>query len=410
MPPNPLLVSSSGESVSIGKQLRRKATGEKVHMAATVAVIVGVWLSIATVYYSRSERWPLAQSFFYAIDTGMSIGFGAVAEQRASTKLFTIGHVLLGASAVGGAIALFADSAISGAAAIASVEYARASVRAAFQRADSDGDNELSFAEFKATLSRCGIGALPEAQMAATLALFDADASGTIGVDEFLAIVQPHIDSNTPVDQALKKALEARQRTPLARILRSVWVRCDKNRILVLWLLWLAAGTVWASYVEDMGVVNALYFAIGALATGGLMAPTLGVTGTIPDSKALFVGLYCLTGIPIFAMALGRFANVLIGRHLAAREQASLSKPISEDEFEFASQLITNDGSIDLAEFIVLELYRTGKLDEASIGAIKAEFQRLDTDSDGTIRQSEILGSVTSSDGSGAVTGSLLDP
>ena len=42
---------------------------------------------------------------------------------------------------------------------------------------------------------------------------------------------------------------------------------------------------------------------------------------SIPNRHALFVSLYCLTGIPIFAMALGQFANILIERHIAAREQ-----------------------------------------------------------------------------------------
>ncbi len=88
----------------------------------------------------------------------------------------------------------------------------------------------------------------------------------------------------------------------------------------------------------------------GALATGGLEGPALDAAGTIPQRQALFVALYCLSGIPIFAMALGQFANLLIERHIAAREQRALSMPITEDEFEFAQQLLSNDGRIDLSE------------------------------------------------------------
>ena len=116
----------------------------------------------------------------------------------------------------------------------------------------------------------------------------------------------------------------------------------------------------------------------------------LDAAGTIPDSHALFVALFCLTGIPIFAMALGQFANILIERHIAAREQRALSTPISEDEFEFAQQLATDDGKIDLYEFVVLELYRLGKLDEGTMQSIKAEFKRLDKDGDGAIRKQEL--------------------
>eukprot|EP00966_Prymnesium_polylepis_P103926 2406714-Prymnesium_polylepis.1 len=84
------------------------------------AAIVVTWISTATLVFSYNENWPLAQSLFYAVDTGMSIGFGAVAEKKLSTKAFTIIHVLLGASAVGGAIALFAESVVESSPTLAS--------------------------------------------------------------------------------------------------------------------------------------------------------------------------------------------------------------------------------------------------------------------------------------------------
>lgn len=77
-----------------------------------------------TSFVSAGRRAPSpVQSLFYAVDTGMSIGFGAVAEQRLTTKVFTICHVLLGASAVGGAIALFAESVVSAQGGLASCEH-----------------------------------------------------------------------------------------------------------------------------------------------------------------------------------------------------------------------------------------------------------------------------------------------
>lgn len=79
---------------------------------ASCAAIIVAWIGAATFIFARNEGWPLAQSLFYAVDTGMSIGFGAVAEEKISTKAFTVLHVLLGASAVGGAIALFAESVV----------------------------------------------------------------------------------------------------------------------------------------------------------------------------------------------------------------------------------------------------------------------------------------------------------
>lgn len=41
-----------------------------------------------------------------------------------------------------------------------------------------------------------------------------------------------------------------------------------------------------------------------------LQAPTLTKQGTLPDKVAVFVALYCLSGIPIFAMALGKVHSI----------------------------------------------------------------------------------------------------
>ena len=44
-----------------------------------------------------------------------------------------------------------------------------------------------------------------------------------------------------------------------------------------------------------------------------------------------------------------------------------------------------------MPQFVVLELYRLGKLDESTLAAIKAQFDVLDKNRDGSIRKSEIL-------------------
>jgi len=90
-------------------------------------------------------------------------------------------------------------------------------------------------------------------------------------------------------------------------------------------------------------------------------------------------------------MALGQFANVFVERHLAAKERAALEKPISRDEFEFAQRIMGDDGKVDMAEFMALELLRLGKIDPGTLDTIKREFKRLDKDNDGTLKKSEIL-------------------
>ena len=139
-PPAPLAL--------LAATLRSRTQREIFMQYATCAGIVAAWLTLAASVFALSEGWTPAQAFFYAVDTGMSIGFGAVSERRLITKLFTIGHVLLGASCVGGAIALFAESAVNASPAIAAAQYSIASVNSAFSRADADGSGAISPLEF----------------------------------------------------------------------------------------------------------------------------------------------------------------------------------------------------------------------------------------------------------------------
>lgn len=64
---------------------------KKRQMYLTCFAIVFVWISSGTLFYSNYYQWPLSQSFFYAVDAGMSIGFCTdVAETDVGSRAFTI--------------------------------------------------------------------------------------------------------------------------------------------------------------------------------------------------------------------------------------------------------------------------------------------------------------------------------
>jgi len=366
-----------------------KPKGTGLPLAVVCIGAVAVWISLATAYYAKYENWPYAQSLFYAVDTGMSIGFGTVAEQKLSTKLFTVAHVLMGASAVGGAIALFAEAAVAGSTAIANAEYTMASVRASFVAADTDASGSLSHKELEVVLKKV-VPSLSKKDMQVAISVFDHNNDGQVTIDEFLAAVEDFVDGETSVEESVRMAIEAKTSSLVVKVAKAIGAWLDKNRVIALWLVWILGGAAWGVMTEGWHPINGLYFAVGALATGGLEGPALNAAGTIPDKQATFVALYCLTGIPIFAMALGQFANVFVERQLAAKERAALQKPITRDEFEFAQRIMGDDGKVDMAEFMALELLRLGKIDTNTLDTIKREFQRLDKDGDGHLKANEI--------------------
>ena len=143
----PVLRGGSSTAAVVEPPQKESGAGQQLRLFTLCAAIVLTWIGGATVFFSYNENWPMAQSLFYAVDTGLSIGFGAVAEEKLTSKLFTIFHVLLGASACGGAIALFAESAVDGSNQIAATEYSQATLRAAFARGPAAADRTARLSE-----------------------------------------------------------------------------------------------------------------------------------------------------------------------------------------------------------------------------------------------------------------------
>ena len=111
--------------------------------------------------------------------------------------------MLLGASACGGAIALFAESAVDGSNQIAATEYSQATLRAAFARADDDSSGVLSHEEFSAVLAQCGLHLTPS-ELAQAREVFDPDQDGDITIDEFMAALGPFVSSSIPVTDSIQ--------------------------------------------------------------------------------------------------------------------------------------------------------------------------------------------------------------
>ena len=65
---------------------------KKTKLYVSCLVIVMIWITTGTLFYSRFYDWPLSQSFFYAVDAGMSIGFctGKLYVKYHSCKCFLI--------------------------------------------------------------------------------------------------------------------------------------------------------------------------------------------------------------------------------------------------------------------------------------------------------------------------------
>lgn len=311
-----LPMPSDGGSLSAAAERGRiKVMGERNRSSAYVKcfVIVLIWIAIGTLFYSHHNQWPLPQSFFYAVDAGMSIGFCTdVRETLVSSRAFTIVYILLGASVVGGALALFIEDTMEGVLAASTRGYKRLVVENAFQRADTDRDGLLSHAQFR-RLFRCLD--IDEATFARVCTCLDPAASGHVTM-ESVARAYPQLDELIAQCRASGAVDTSHGATKLLWRLRgrvrrlAGWAR--DNRVYLTFGAWIGMGIAWGCLDQGWDIITATHFAVSALATGGLTAPPVNAAGILPADDAIFVGIFCLFGIPLFALTLSKAARILV--------------------------------------------------------------------------------------------------
>mmetsp|Transcript_18585 Transcript_18585/g.43509 ORF Transcript_18585/g.43509 Transcript_18585/m.43509 type:complete len:467 (+) Transcript_18585:407-1807(+) len=353
-----------------------------------------VWVSTATIFYARYYDWPIPQSFFYAVDAGMSIGFCTdVHETEVGSRAFTIVHILLGASCVGGALVLFVSSILEGVASRSAAVFKLILERDSFKKAfyavnvakrfkldQSQTEPVLTHDEFKVVLEKNNCH-LSDEEFKRVCEFYDPNEEGVVKYEYFaqhfegcqglVALARTRIKYNSPVTRSIAK---------LYRLVSDLFTS-DFHRIYLIFGLWVAGGVTWGVYSQHWDVITATHFAVSALATGGLTAPPVDpVTKILPAGPAIFCGVYCLFGIPLMAVTLGLFARVLVEDFMVEEELAAISKPLTREEYLFASKsLCSTDSAIHLSDYIVLQLMRQGKLSMESFEYIKREYQVIDS-------------------------------
>lgn len=382
---------------------------DSIKMYLNCIAIVSVWVIIGTLFYSWFNEWPLPQSFFYAVDAGMSIGFCTdVQETKLASRAFTIVFILLGASCVGGALALFVKDIMMGSAVenASHREYRQLLERNAFRNADINNSGTLSYDEFctlvkglkdpqKNDEQQQGSAYLSLSEEALLLLCqkFDRSGDGQIDYHEFIdkyRNIRKFLQATSFCELHCNNDGRVFGSTGIASnswgVLKSAvsWLFDKENRIFVAFGVWINIGITWGRLTQGWDFITSTHFAVSALATGGLTAPSVGKDGIMPAQSALFCGIYCLFGIPLFALTIGHFARVLVESHISAAEYAAVARPFTNDEFNFAKSLCTKyDDLVHLGDFIVLQLLRQGKISFETVEIMRSHFYSLDTNNSG---------------------------
>ena len=349
-------------------------------MWETCFLAVLIWISIGTLFYSRINDWPLATAFFYAVDAGMSIGFCTeVAETTKRSRAFSILFILLGASVVGGALALFVADLLEGVSRTITFEYRSLIESDAFERNDKDKDGYLKVSDLETILKEAGYH-LTRDQIDYICRGITTNNDELISRREFNGFFRK-------VDLFLSGVDIFKRKRWIRRLLPdSSSVEEGKYFMYVVFLLWMTIGIGWGMLNQGWDPITSIHFAVSALATGGLTAPPVNEDGVLPTGVAIFVGVFSLFGVPLFYLAMGHSAKLLIQGHLAKVEERIIRTPLKPYEYLIGSHLTSPENDvINLSDFIVLQFLRRGLTDINTIQMMKKQFEALDKNQDGVL-------------------------
>lgn len=333
---------TKGKVEPLAIEATTKQDGPKVHVPCyktnifQAFIIVFVWCSCGTLFYTYWNNWNSGCAFYYAMQVGFSVGFGGdLAEDDEVSRLFSCVYILSGSTAAAVALSFF-------------FEYLEGKRTTIIQ----DVDNDLQ----------------------RSAEVLDADGDGVVTCGE--------------------------RCSQKWAALRLSWVRNGATyRVLIAWFLWIWVGIIYSMVGEGWDFMTGWYFSIIAMSTAGLQfpyyAPGPGSSGLeVPLVNGWCIGFYLLVGVPLYGMALGSIASLMMQDFFAKQEELKLRRRVQKEEFDFIASLNEADtegqDQIDIMEYIVLGIMIKGKTDADEILSFKARFKTLDADGSGGLSFEEV--------------------
>mmetsp|Transcript_54846 Transcript_54846/g.158657 ORF Transcript_54846/g.158657 Transcript_54846/m.158657 type:complete len:415 (+) Transcript_54846:83-1327(+) len=383
------------------------------------AAAVAAWVLTGTVFYwaigncSEVDRmnadgdvekhvicpWRLSHAFYYSVQTGMSIGFGLLSESKKASELYSCFHILAGSSFIGGALSFFVALMLTKQSDFLTRSERRMIKACASLHADAYHGLEMNEIREIMIMHPQYANALirklhPDAAEASKLITEyqkaqdnDRRKVATDILHEACEKLECFKDGKVKL-QDLREIDEdhAGMFRKLVRLLRR---KSNFIRIFCAWVAWVTVGALFSCLADDNDAITSIYFAIAALSTAGIVA-TKTVAG---DAHVIFVGFYCLIGVPLYAMMLGSFANLLTEHYIEKKTTQKLNENLTEAETAFLAHLAGTDGNdeVNLAEYTELQLLRLGIVDRDTLHQIKSQFSKMDNEAKGKVKMRDFV-------------------
>ncbi len=372
----------------------------------SLAIIV--WLFAGAILFSLLNEWGFNEAFYYSVQSGLSVGFGSLSEEKLTgrntidlcvdgfdtpnaTELlrlvlaaqadlggdmggqvlcanqhrpnpnylwsmaYCVLHICLGASVIGGALSLFSAMAVE-------------SSKDWYEDAEAEAKLKTKRKARRAAVRRAAMRPMSPKEWAEEAAKDLEDEEDEEPPQLFFG----RCDCST--DAAMG------------------WIRKHPQEIkaVTALIVYVIIGSIVYAVVEDVHIVKGAYFAVAACSTAGLAGPS----GTNSGSIA-FVGLFTLFGVPLYGYTLGIFANGVTAQYIQAKAKKTRLAAITDAEFAAADRLGDSgagpqDDTIDRYEFALLYFLRNGLVTNGDIETMQKDFDELDADDNQVFDRSEM--------------------
>jgi len=343
--------------------------------------------------------WRFSHAFYWSVQTGMSIGFGLLSESEKASELYSCFHILAGSSFIGGALSFFVALMLTKHRDFLSTSEQR--LVKACVALHADGYHGLTLTQIREMMLMH-----PQYANALIRKVYPTPAEAAEQVQEF-STGSPSARREA-ANRILKEACEKvdcfkngnvmmtdllkidEENASLKRkVLRALRAKENFIRVTCAWVAWITLGALFSCFGDGNDAITSIYFAISALSTAGIVA-----TKTVEsDAHVIFVGFFCLIGVPLYAFMLGSFANLLTERYMEQQTTTKLNTALTTAESAFLAHLAGADGNseVDLAEYTELQLLRLGVVDRDTLNMIKDHFRKLDRHNEGRLKVSAFV-------------------
>jgi hypothetical protein len=173
-------------------------------------------------------------------------------------------------------------------------------------------------------------------------------------------------------------------------VLKALYIKYEAQiHAILAWVIWIGIMVVYSIFGYGWTYVQAQYFAISTLSTGGLW----GVRADAPSWMFGLTGFMAALGVPLMAVAMAQLATLMIDTGDLEATKRTIVEDVTGEELLMLRKfgLENGDGVIDNSEYIILCMVRMGQ-DPHLIEFIVNEFKRLDDDNSGFLTIEEITG------------------